>query len=507
MIIRTIAIDVMKTLFELAKYNSKNMRIIELLMPSQKNVPLKKLFAIVFSGKFQNDTQVMQTIYGKKNLATFAKLKSKLKDILIKSTLLQSSEVEAEHSRINEGLNNFRYTMAVKMLNSLSIRHLAIKLGERTLVKSIKYHTTENILLLSRLLVMHFSTSEYNKIKLNKYLSIQNKYLRVYEWEIKAENYFMDLQKIHLFSVSAQDELKVKAKKYMDELESVNDIDSYIFYIYKYRVKAAYYEYMRDYESLLKISDAALNELGTPELRTNLSLHSINIRKAWTLIQIGRFDDVVKIGTKDMKDLPSGSIGWYVIAHYKLKAFLYKGDYKNAVDLIKSMIEEPLFTKIGGNFREIFYATLGYIHLIVNSGLAGDPVKLKRNLPDFKIGKFLNTIPVFSKDKKGINASILLMHVAFLLQRKDYNKIIDRIDSLNQYAFRHLRKDDTFRSNCMIKMVIQMTKADFNPIRTERYTRDLLHQLEQVKLTGSGENIETEIIPYEVLWKIMMKSL
>jgi hypothetical protein len=65
------------------------------------------------------------------------------------------------------------------------------------------------------------------------------------------------------------------------------------------------------------------------------------------------------------------------------------------------------------------------------------------------------------------------MHIAFLLQRKDYNAIIDRTDSLNQYAYRYLRHDDSFRSNCMIKMVIQMTKADFQPVRTERYTADL----------------------------------
>ena len=99
------------------------------------------------------------------------------------------------------------------------------------------------------------------------------------------------------------------------------------------------------------------------------------------------------------------------------------------------------------------------------------------------------------------------MHVAYLLQRKDYNPIIDRVDALNQYAYRYLRKDDSFRSNCMIKMVVQITKADFNPIRTERYTKELLDQLKEVKLAGSGENIETEIIPYEVLWEIMTKSL
>ena len=59
----------------------------------------------------------------------------------------------------------------------------------------------------------------------------------------------------------------------------------------------------------------------------------------------------------------------------------------------------------------------------------------------------------------------------------------------------------------MIKMVIQMTKADFNPIRTERYTQDLRMQLGSITLAGSGENIEVEMIPFEVLWDIMMRAL
>jgi hypothetical protein len=52
-----------------------------------------------------------------------------------------------------------------------------------------------------------------------------------------------------------------------------------------------------------------------------------------------------------------------------------------------------------------------------------------------------------------------------------------------------------------------MTKADFNPVRTDRYTADLRKQLSTVNLEGSGENIEIEIIPFEVLWEIMVKSL
>jgi len=208
-----------------------------------------------------------------------------------------------------------------------------------------------------------------------------------------------------------------------------------------------------------------------------------------------------------MNTLVNGSLSWYLIAHYTLKAQLYAGAYIEAINLIKKMIDNPRFPKVKENFKEIFYATLGYIHLVVDSGLAGDTQILHQKLPEFKLGKFLNTTPVFSKDKRGINVSILLMHIAFLLQRKDYNAIIDRTDSLNQYAYRYLRKDDSFRSNCMIKMVIQMTKADFHPVRTARYTADLRKQLSNVTLAGSGENIEVEIIPFEVLWDIMTKAL
>ena len=37
--------------------------------------------------------------------------------------------------------------------------------------------------------------------------------------------------------------------------------------------------------------------------------------------------------------------------------------------------------------------------------------------------------------------------------------------------------------------------------------RYLAPSAKEVKLAGSGENIETEIIPYEVLWEIMTKAL
>ena len=52
-----------------------------------------------------------------------------------------------------------------------------------------------------------------------------------------------------------------------------------------------------------------------------------------------------------------------------------------------------------------------------------------------------------------------------------------------------------------------MTKADFHPIRTERYTADLLAKLKSVPLELSEQPLEVEIIPYEDLWEMVMKLL
>ncbi|MBP7307470.1 MAG: hypothetical protein KA807_19145 [Prolixibacteraceae bacterium] len=497
----------MKTLYELAKLNNKHRRVIDSLMPLTEDSPLKKLCEITFSEEELEDNECMFAIYGKKNISAFSRLKTRLKDILLQAFILQHNNLEPMDSRTNESIIGYRHAFVARLL-TIRRSSLGIDMTEKAIVKSMKYHSAESVLFQARILVSYFGQAEYNKYKFHKYSAIQEKYFYYYNWEVKAERYYAELQRGQLQSLANPSEDTIeRARKYTEELESIIDIRTFNFLLNKYKVKSAYLEYTKDYKALLELSEKTYKDFSIPEYRSNVNLAVINLRRVYALIQAARYNDVISFGNKDLNKLMNGSLGWYLIAHYTLKAQLYSGNYKNAVELIAQMLENPRFPKVQENFKEIFYTTLGYINLIVDSGLAGDPKDLHKKLPEFKLGKFLNTTPVFSKDKRGINVSILLMHIAFLLQRKDYNAIIDRIDSLNQYAYRYLRKDDSFRSNCMIKMVIQMTKADFNPIRTERYTADLRKQLGHVTLAGSGENIEVEIIPFEVLWDIMVKAL
>ncbi len=125
----------------------------------------------------------------------------------------------------------------------------------------------------------------------------------------------------------------------------------------------------------------------------------------------------------------------------------------------------------------------------------------------FRIKKFLNEVPTYSKDKRGNNITILILHILLLLQQRKYGEIIDRVESLKTYSHRYLRQDDTFRSNCFIKMLLQLPAASFHKKGVIRKAKKYWEKLQSVPLKKANQSVELEIIPYETLWEFVLNSL
>jgi hypothetical protein len=123
------------------------------------------------------------------------------------------------------------------------------------------------------------------------------------------------------------------------------------------------------------------------------------------------------------------------------------------------------------------------------------------------MGKFINEISLFSKDKGGMNISILIIQILYAIAEKDYTKSSDRIDGIAKYCSRYLKDDSTFRSNTFIKMLLQIPQANFHREASTRKTEKLFKQLQTVPLASANQAHEIEIIPYEVLWEMALESL
>ncbi len=103
-----------------------------------------------------------------------------------------------------------------------------------------------------------------------------------------------------------------------------------------------------------------------------------------------------------------------------------------------------------------------------------------------------------------MNISILIAQFIILLADKKYGKLIDRTEALDKYSYRHLKNDQNLRSNCFIRMLLSLVKADFNPIRASRYAEKYVKRLSSTEMNLNEYSAEIEIIPYEGSWKIIL---
>jgi hypothetical protein len=496
----------MKNLYDIATFCSSQKEVILALLPDQPDDPLNKLFNLLYAENKLTNAEAMLTIYGALNVKSFSKLKSRMFGLLIKAISIQSISGAGENIRFNRVIDSMRESLASRIIMYKGSTALSVGIIEDSILGSVEDKLSLNILEQLRILTLYYGTSNYNKYKLNKYNELEDYYFNLLKAETKAIRYFIELKGLQMRSFAETSQIdKQKARRYSKELQSIN-VSSRVFDFYKYQVFVKNYEFNHEFEKLFALCKDAELTFSTSKNYSISSLIVIKQVKLWTLIQLGKYAECSSLGLPELENKELSATNWYSFLHYVIKANLYSGNYLEAGKNIAYCFNHSNFRKLNEDLQEIANLQLGYIHLIWKSNFL-KKYEYDFELPNFKLGKFINATHIFNKDKRGINVSILLMHIAFLLQRKDYNAIIDRTDSLNQYAYRYLRKDDSFRSNCMIKMVIQMTKADFNPIRTDRYTADLRKQLSHVTLAGSGENIEVEIIPFEILWEIMRKTL
>jgi hypothetical protein len=140
-------------------------------------------------------------------------------------------------------------------------------------------------------------------------------------------------------------------------------------------------------------------------------------------------------------------------------------------------------------------------------GLLAEAAQEKR-FSQFRVGRFLNETPIFSQDKRGVNVSILLLQILFLVAKQDFGAVYEKMDAVEQYARRHLYRKESLRSFYFIKALLELPKGGFHRVAVERKAAKYLDKMFAYPLEDAGSsNFVTEIIPYEVLWAQILNHL
>ncbi|MFT4534674.1 MAG: hypothetical protein ACJA1A_003146 [Saprospiraceae bacterium] len=463
-------------------------------------------FHLIHDNKVSNDDEaIIKLKYS--NKASFLKFKHRYRKKLLDYILLAQARVQIADT------TNESYFELLKLYCSARIIHLrnqkkdAVTLYIYINTKAERYEYLDLLFFTSKYLKQHYAYIEPNKklFKLysDKVKKHENDLLRLnhvnhhYD-EISHNNIILNTSKIQNFKKSTLTTSK-------SLLENINEDDTFELKNRVYEIAAYAYNLNEKYEDSIGIS--------------KISIELINEHyKAVTTKTLFAYKDILSAYLR-LNDFPnaqlylskilefSKSINHNYLRYKSLEYSLYVStlEYNKLFILTK----EILLLKKVKDFKihyEEWTIREAFVNILVEAEKV-DPLLLENSKRKFKLNRFINEVEFYSKDKRGTNISVQVIQLIHFLIRKDYDKIIDRLDSLKQYTFRYLKNDETLRSNCFIKMLLKLPEAEYHPLRTKRYVAKYEKKLAENPFEVSMKEIAIEIIPYEHLWNIIMEIL
>lgn len=476
--------------------------------PDSKATKFEQFYDALASGRFQNDTEAAAFFYqASPDHAAYRKLKERLQERMENSLIFLDLNQSIFNNYNKAYFSSYKKLAVIKNLIARGDRTAAIPIAEKVLEIALEYGLTDIALLMAKELRTHYGAMRGIKGKYEKMDTILANQIKILTAEFEAEKFLSKITTDFFNSKAIKPEYIQKVQAHVEELEKLAlEVKSYRFNYLYFLVKASRYELAGDYVKLLCVSQEALSFfLGKKQFVANNVLYSFYIRKLLCLIQLKKYQDAREIIPRCLDHTPSGVFNWFIILNYHIILSYHSGNFQQALEIAQTALQHPKLKSQDERTREFWHIHEIYLYYFIlkKKIIPNDNNSLKK----FRLSKFLNEVPICSKDKRGANISILILQILFLLHEKKYNAIIDRAESLKTYTYRYLRRDDTFRSHCFIRMLLTLPECSFNKTTVLRRADKYWQQLQAMPLNVARQSAEIEIVPYETLWAFVLEEL
>jgi tetratricopeptide (TPR) repeat protein len=457
--------------------------------------------------KSTDDKEYCGRLYKKKNLTkTYQSLKYRMEERLMNDILSLSAEEENLRSRKSANIVIGKLFYIATTLQKKNYRNQAIPLFEKCFRLAEKFHYFNYALISGEALSNHYGFVAVDLKKMEHYLKKNREFISILE----AENFIREsntiISNIYVSNKGYLSEknieiIKCRVEK-MQELK--NRYKTFIIISFTNDLSFFYYQSIKNYHESLKVALSSLEEVKVQNDKFSLFQTYQNIGTAYLLLN--NYENSIHWLLK-AKDLPSeSSIYWFFTTSLLYLNYINIYDFKNLYQISTDVLSNKHLTKYP-YFHEQWVIREAFLHFLISAGKIELSEEDQNSLKPFSVSRFLNSVPFHTKDKSGQNITIIIIQILFLLIEKKHDKIIDKIDTLTQYTYRYIKNDDTFRSNCFIKMLLKMASASFHPVRTKAHTAELYKKLVKSSLVTDEKSSQVEIIPYDYLWEIVLELL
>jgi hypothetical protein len=467
----------------------------------------EQLCLALLDGIVDSDEKASLLLYpGEKPGPKYNNVKERLKDRLLSAVFLMEQKGSDHSDRQRAYFECNRKWSAAMILMSRNAKLVSVDVLEALLRQTAHFEFTELSLSILSTLRLHFGTIDGNSAKYEMYRTQYRECQNVLLMENEAEDLYTHLVNQFLSVRSNKSLAATKAHEYYQQLQPyLLQSDAFRLHLCTRLIHSMSFDGPRRYEQIAFVCEDAIAFFRAKKYLSHLPLQAFYYQLTLCYIQMCSYDKGLATISEYSKFFEEGSFNWFKLQELVFLLHTHTGHYHES-----RVLTEQILDRIKGKNYPVFITEMWRIYYAYGFFLdiVQDKTQLQSaNTPRFNMNKFLNDTPVFARDKRGMNIPILIIQFLNSLIEQNFHQSIDRIEAIEKYCSRYLKMDETFRSNCFIRMLLMIPSSFFHRETVQQRTEKLMHQLQSVPLQVANQSHEIEIVPYEILWNIVLNAL
>lgn len=441
-----------------------------------------------------------------KDPGRLATLKSKLKDRLIDAVFLLGYKDPNYNDRQPAFFECTKKWAAAMVLISRNARINGIGLLEKLLRHTEHFEFTELTLDIVRVLRLHYGLVEGDEKRYTYYENRLRECEALWAIERQVETLYTDLVIRYVNSKSDKNAITEKAREYFIQAEPLlAQSTSFKVQIFGRLIETIIYDSQNNYPAMTKACEDAIRFFETKDYQSTLSVQVFYYNLVICYLVDRQFEKSRAILAKFDNYLENGSFNWFKMKELSFFTAMHAEDYQEAYQIFKHVTQHPFFEHLPTPAAELWKILEAYVCFLIYIGLLRPETngEMGAGQIKFRLSRFLNEVPVFSKDKRGMNLPVLIIQFLYLLADGKYDTCEERVDALNKYRSRYLNDPETIRSSTFFKMLTMIPASGFDEEVIAGKTQKLRNALDQTPWHTVPQSLEVEIIPYEQLWEII----
>ena len=473
----------------------------------QPHSQMGKIYRSIATGQVKTDEEILSAFPDFLGESALMTLKSRLKNRLCDMVFLLDFREEKNPDRQTAFIDCTTKWSSAMILISKNIRSVGIKQIENLLRHTQDFEFTELSMNIVRTLQLYYSTSNIDTKKYEKLDETYEELEATWHAERKAEKLYSDLMMQHVNVRSDKESSVEKAKEYFMSIEpDMKRFSSFKVQFFGRMIEALMYDCRNDYIGMEKVCSDAIEFFAGKKYRSEMVQQAFYYNLITCCLYTRQFGKLDTYAYQILALLEDNSFNWFRVQEILLLAALHTEEYDEAFEILQKVQNNPYLASQPPQINElwkIFEAYLWYLVTIKKVNLS----EAEKQQNNFRINRFVNDVPLLSKDKGGMNVSVLIIQFLFFVAQKKADECESRINAMNKYCSRYLSDPNSLRSQYFFKMLIQIPQSDFNlkqiRLKTEKYYAQLLNTPWHVV----NQHREVEVIPYENLWLLVLESL